>query len=710
MSPAVPDRSPDRSPAPPARATSATRRGRRLGRRVLYGLVGSLLALAVVGALAMQRLAAAEHARAWVAHTHAVLDALTALAEADVAGATHVRSYVLGREIRHLAPLAGADRAAHAAVDEIARLTQDNPVQQGRVPELRHRVEAHFAGLHAAARGVAPRAAGGLGPPALVATTPAGSLDALVARMRQTERDLLVQREAVEAAATRRARLELGVGVFGGCAVGIAALALLWADAGRRRRVEGERDQLIVGLQDAHEELEAQNEELVAQSEELVVQSEQLMRQSDELQGARDYLEAVLDHMADGVIAFDERGTVLICNPAAQLLLGLPHGAAPVADWADYTHWYDADGGTRLADADVPVTRVRHGGTVRGLELVVAHDGARQAARPQQAGEGPRRRTVSVAGRPVRDRTGRYRGAILVLHDITDRKAAERLKNELVSVVSHELRTPLTSIRGALGLLEGGAYGGLPDPIKRLVSIGRSNTDRLIRLVNDLLDLEKLQAGRLELRREPVPVAAIVAPSAEGVRSFAAEHGVRVEVHEDPTAGAIDQLVVRGDADRLTQVLTNLLSNAIKFSPAGAAVTLGVARPAPGVVRLSVRDAGPGIAEHDLPRLFQRFQQLDGSDTRRHGGTGLGLAITKDLVEQHGGTIGVVSQLGEGALFWVELPCTTPCATVGAAGRGAAPRAAVPGGAAVEVESAVPAADTPASDPSCRTPAVLVAP
>jgi signal transduction histidine kinase len=372
------------------------------------------------------------------------------------------------------------------------------------------------------------------------------------------------------------------------------------------------------------------------------------MRQSDELQGARDYLEAVLGHMVDGVIAFGERGAVLLCNPAAQQLLGLPHGAAPVAEWDEYAHWYAADGRARLAPDATPVARARRGSTVRAEDVVVAHAGARTA-------DGARRRTLAATARPVRDRAGRYRGAILVLHDITDRKSAERLKNELVSVVSHELRTPLTSIRGSLGLLEGGAYGELPDRVRRLVSIGRSNTDRLIRLVNDLLDLEKLQAGRLELRHDPVAVGGIVATSVEGVRSFAAQHGVRLEVR--PERPEVAALVVRGDADRLTQVLTNLLSNAVKFSPPGAAVTLAVTQPAPDTVRLEVADEGPGIAEHDLPRLFHRFEQLDASDTRRHGGTGLGLAISKDLVEQHGGAIGVVSRRGEGARFWVELPC-----------------------------------------------------
>jgi signal transduction histidine kinase len=648
---------------------------RRLRARVLVGLVAAVAAMAAVAGFALTRLAAAERARARVDHSHVVLDVIARLAEANADGGASARSYLLSREEHYLAPLAAADTAVRAAVERFAAVTRENPTQQRRVPELRRLVGARFARLHGAAGAVraAPAGPGVLTRELVRAVVPSDSLNALVARLRDTERDLLARRAAAEASYARVTRLGLYTGLLGGSAVVAAVIVLLWTDAGRRVRAEAERDRLILGLQDAHEELEAQNEELVVQSEELVVQSERLMRQSDELQGARDYLEAVLGHMADGVIAFDERGTAILCNPAAQHFLGLPHGATPVAQWSAYTEWFDAEGAAPVAPGESPVARVRGGGTVREDVYVVAPRVLRAGV---AAADAPRRRTVAATGRPVRDRTGRYRGAILVLHDVTDQKSAERLKNELVSVVSHELRTPLTSIRGSLGLLEGGAYGALPDPVRRLVIIGRTNTDRLIRLVNDLLDLEKLQAGRMELRDAPLRVMALVATSVEGVRSFAAENEVRVQTWMDAREG--EALEVRGDADRLTQVLTNLLSNAIKYSPAGASVAVRVSRPRADVVRLAVQDEGPGIAEHDLPRLFQRFQQIDGSDTRRHGGTGLGLAISKDLVEQHGGQIGAFSHPGEGALFWVELPC----------------RAAE---AAPPVESAGPAAETRAS-------------
>jgi signal transduction histidine kinase len=624
---------------PPARPTP------RLALPVVLGFSAALLALALVGALGLARVSAASEARHWVAHTHEVLDALAAVRSAADSGVSGARDRALAGIAAGDAPRRALAARALAHVDRVAALTRDNPEQQARVPALRLWTSTHFAHLRLAA---AATDAGRDARPlitrrALVAHDSVGSV---LGAMAGAERVLLAAREAHEERQAARLRAQVVAGVGGAFAVCLAMLVVLWRDAGRRQRAERERDALFVRMQEAHEELEAQNEELVQQSEELVVQSEQLAVQSDELQGARDYLEAVLTHMADGVVAFDERGGVMLCNPAAQRFLALPHGALPAESWPTYAEWRAADGRTALGAGDAPVARVRAGRAVNA-EVVLAPLGMRAGARAH---------ALLATGRPVRDRMGRYRGAILTLHDITERKAADRLKNELVSVVSHELRTPLTSIRGSLGLLEGGVYGALPDPVRRLVTIGRSNTDRLIRLVNDLLDLEKLEAGRLELRDEPVDVSAVVATSVEGVRSFAADQGVRLEV----AGAAPGRFVVRGDADRLTQVVTNLLSNAIKFSPPQGAVVVALAPGGGAAVRLSVRDSGPGIAEHDLGRLFRRFHQLDGSDTRRYGGTGLGLAISKDLVEQHGGRVGVESRPGDGACFWVELPCAAP--------------------------------------------------
>jgi PAS domain S-box-containing protein len=267
---------------------------------------------------------------------------------------------------------------------------------------------------------------------------------------------------------------------------------------------------------------------------------------------------------------------------------------------------------------------------------------------------------------------------VIVLRDISSAQRVERLKNELVSTVSHELRTPLTSIRGALGLLESGMGGALSPASLHLIQIGRSNCDRLIRLINDLLDLDKINAGRLELRPEPLAIADLVGATLESLRPMADEYGARL-VNEAATE-AIPW--VSADRDRLTQVLTNLMANAIKYSPPASTIVVrtaaipwlaigewgtagrplptsvasGLDRPASRGVRVSIENPGPGIAAEDIPRLFQRFQQLDGSDTRSRGGTGLGLAIAKAIVERHHGSIGVESEPNVRTTFWVELP------------------------------------------------------
>ena len=240
---------------------------------------------------------------------------------------------------------------------------------------------------------------------------------------------------------------------------------------------------------------------------------------------------------------------------------------------------------------------------------------------------------------------------VAVIRDISERKAVDRLKNEFVSTVSHELRTPLTSIRGSLGLIEGGVAGDVPDRARDLVRIARANADRLIRLINDILDLEKMEAGKLELRRRVIDPAQIVAATVAEMQVTAEDLGIRLQ------QTVRERLTVDADGDRIQQVLTNLLSNAIKFSPRGAVVQVRAFESARGAVRIEVEDVGPGIPATMIDRLFRKFEQLDGSDGRTRGGTGLGLAISRSIVEQHGGTIGVQSVPGVQTIFWFELPC-----------------------------------------------------
>ena len=234
--------------------------------------------------------------------------------------------------------------------------------------------------------------------------------------------------------------------------------------------------------------------------------------------------------------------------------------------------------------------------------------------------------------------------------DILQLREYEQLKNDFVSTVSHELRTPLTSMRGALGLVLSGAAGPLSPQGQELVRIANQNTERLIRLINDILDIEKIESGMITVRRDRCDLRAAVESTIAGVHGYAMEHRVRVTLRAPDTAEVI------GDQDRLIQVFTNLLSNAIKFSPAGGDVVLTI-EVENEVARVSVRDQGPGIPAEFQARIFGKFQQAESSSSRRHGGTGLGLAIARAIVERHEGHIHFRTAPGAGTTFIVELPC-----------------------------------------------------
>ncbi len=253
-------------------------------------------------------------------------------------------------------------------------------------------------------------------------------------------------------------------------------------------------------------------------------------------------------------------------------------------------------------------------------------------------------RIVPVSGQEV----------LVIARDITELKRVERLKSEFVSTVSHELRTPLTSIRGALSLIASGALGELQPRGTKLVQIGLNNSERLVRLINDLLDMEKIESGQLEFQMRPLEIPALVQRAAEDNRAYAQEFGVVLEARVSPAP-----VVVFGDEDRLLQVLTNLISNAVKFSPRNSVVTISV-DVTDDRVQVAVRDRGPGIPPEFRHRIFGRFAQADSSLTRQKGGTGLGLSISKAIVERHMGRLSFEDHPGGGTVFTVELPLAEP--------------------------------------------------
>lgn len=257
---------------------------------------------------------------------------------------------------------------------------------------------------------------------------------------------------------------------------------------------------------------------------------------------------------------------------------------------------------------------------------------------------------VHIQCNPLRQPDGRLAGYIAIQSDIGKLKQAEQLKRELTITISHELRTPLTALAGALDLLGEGASGELPPAAERLVSIARANSQRMKRLVDDLLDLEKLRVGELEFALQPHSVMSLLEPAVSNHQTFAGRKAVDLAL----MAGS-EALHVRTDADRFQQVMSNLISNALKFSPEqGQVMVRAVHRQ--DQVRIEVHDQGPGISRADQARLFQPFRQLANSDGGHSGGSGLGLAIAKALVEGMGGQIGIDSEPGRGCCVWFTQP------------------------------------------------------
>ncbi len=237
-----------------------------------------------------------------------------------------------------------------------------------------------------------------------------------------------------------------------------------------------------------------------------------------------------------------------------------------------------------------------------------------------------------------------------VIVDISERKRIERLKDEFVSTVSHELRTPLTSISGSLGLLVGGGAGKLPSAAERLLTIAQANSQRLVRLLNDILDVEKIESGKVTFDLERIEVRPLVEQAIESIRGFAEGYGIPIQLEDGPASAE-----VYADSYRLMQVITNLLSNAIKFSPSGGKVVVEIEK-AIDTVRISVCDHGHGIPEDFKRRVFEKFAQADTSDARQKGGTGLGLSIVKEIVTRLGGEVSFDDAPGGGTIFRVALP------------------------------------------------------
>ena len=369
---------------------------------------------------------------------------------------------------------------------------------------------------------------------------------------------------------------------------------------------------------------------LAQQRNQVQVRVEQI---TAELRRSREHFRSITETALDAVITIDERGDIIYCNPAATGIFNVPEHellGRPILTLLPDRREHPARHGLRhLLDPerDDPVRT-----TLESIGL--------------RAGEGEFPLEASIADWRVEGR----RNTTLLLRDITERKKVESLKSEFVATVSHELRTPLTAIRGALGLLHGMPSDAVAQQGANLISIANQNTERLVHLVNDILDLEKLEFGRLALDLQPVALPQLLQDAIRETEHYAKPHSVTLLLQHP-----VPEVELHADPNRLMQVLANLLSNATKFSPPAATVTLAASLQGDWL-RVSVTDQGAGIPEDFRDRIFQRFSQADTSDSGRKGGSGLGLSISKSIIELHGGRIGYESGDNGGARFYFELP------------------------------------------------------
>ncbi|HSY85373.1 MAG TPA: PAS-domain containing protein [Verrucomicrobiae bacterium] len=350
-----------------------------------------------------------------------------------------------------------------------------------------------------------------------------------------------------------------------------------------------------------------------------------------ELQQKTVLLETTFDNIEQGVAVFDKDSKLVSWSTRFVKFFDLPKGFLYVGQPYAALLRYSAEKGDFLAeDVEAYIERLCEGlRTATNVVLASRVDG----------------RTIDIARKRMPDGS-----TIATYTDITDRKKIERLKDEFVSTVSHELRTPLTSIRGALGLISGGAFGGVPAEMKPMIDIAHANSERLVRLINDILDIEKIASGSMDFRFLRQRLSPLIRHAVEANSGYAAQYKVHIRYDDRAPDGEASV-----DGDRLMQVMANLLSNAAKFSTPGANIDVTLARHEGGL-RITVQDSGAGIPVAFRRKVFDRFAQADTSDSKKLGGTGLGLSIVKLIVERMLGTIGFTSEVGVGTIFFVDLP------------------------------------------------------
>jgi PAS domain S-box-containing protein len=357
----------------------------------------------------------------------------------------------------------------------------------------------------------------------------------------------------------------------------------------------------------------------------------------EELRRSNTVLQSILDNLPCGLSVFDGELRLIAHNQQFRSLLDLPDTlfSNPVTLFEDIMRNNAARGEYGPGPVEEVVARLVEGARhpMRKLHERQRHDG----------------KPLEVRSAPMPGG-----GFVTTYMDISERKEVERLKSEFISTVSHELRTPLTSIYGSLSLLASGMAGELAPDVNELVDLSLRSSERLVRLINDVLDVEKIESKMMTYSKVVQPLAPLIDQAIDTTRHYANQYGVQVEF-ETRLDSVLANVQVHIDADRMVQVLVNLLSNAVKFSERGERVSVRMAVLGQQV-RVSVVDRGQGIPEEFRAQIFERFSQADSTDRRQKGGTGLGLSICKSIVEEHGGVIDYVSTPGAGTEFYFELP------------------------------------------------------
>jgi two-component system sensor histidine kinase VicK len=356
----------------------------------------------------------------------------------------------------------------------------------------------------------------------------------------------------------------------------------------------------------------------------------------DELHLIRRQRELILAAVDDGIYGINLEGKLSFINPAAAKMLGYTADELRGKDIHELIHHSHADG-TQHSKANCPILlgmRRREGVRIRD-DVFWRKDGTTIP--------------VEYVASPLIDE-GQIAGMVVAFQDVSERRRLEKMKDEFISTVSHELRTPLTSLRASLGLISSGSLDKRPEKQKQMLEVAIGNCDRLVRLVNDILDFDRVEKGGMPLHLEVLPAGDLLRRAADVENDAALKAQITFRFDAPP------KVLVNVDQERILQVLSELVSNAIKFSPPQTIIKLAAQPADNGEVCIVVEDQGRGIAQEKLDMIFERFQQGDASDSRALGGTGLGLAICRRIVQQHGGRIWVESEPGKGSRFLFTLP------------------------------------------------------